>query len=102
MSSSSPGTSPAEPGAAPNRVLDRGDVVNLLGRFRRRLEENGRKITVAQNRLIMKRLEDQGVWDTEISTTPRDQLGSIAGVVADFVPLDPREVEARLRACRSA
>lgn len=99
--------SPASP--ARPALLDRGDVVNLLGHLRSRLKDEGRKITTVQNRLIMKRLRAAGAWrSTDTNTTtpaqhlrsPGHQLRRIAAIVAEVVPMDAEEIEERLRACR--
>lgn len=88
------------PGPAPieRSLLDRGDVVNLLARFRERLREEGRKLTVVQNRLIMKRVEAAGLTRAG-AVRPERQIERIAGVVAELVAMDEEAIEEELRAC---
>lgn len=94
---------PTEPSSGPapieHTLLDRGDIVNLLGRFRERLREDGRKLTVVQNRLIMKRVEAAGLTRAG-AVRPERQIEKIAGVVAELIPMDETAVEEELRACR--
>lgn len=93
---------PSEPSSGPapieQALLDRGDVVNLLARFRERLREDGRKLTVVQNRLIMQRVEAAGLTRAG-AVKPERQIERIAGVVAELVAMEADAVEAELRAC---
>lgn len=79
--------------------LDRGDIVNLLGRLRRRLEDEGRKITVVQNRRIMKKVQAAGIAGAA-SMRPAQQIEQLAAITAEVVPLETHEIEAQLEACR--
>lgn len=97
---------PSETGGGPSRsqasanLLDRGDVVNLLGRLRDHLKEQGRKITVVQNRLIMRRIEENGVLAGANVARPQQQIGRIASIVAEISGMGEERVEKELRACR--
>lgn len=96
--STSPNESPAAAIPSPAAALDRGDVVNLLARFRDRLREEGRKLTVVQNRLIMQRVEAAGLASAGGLRAER-QIEKIASVVAELVAMEVEVVEEELRAC---
>jgi hypothetical protein len=84
--------------------LTRGDVVNLLGRLRRRLEDDdawdrgGQAITDAQNRLMMKRMETTDLLEPAWRPA-REQIARLARLVASATALDADDAERRLRAC---
>lgn len=89
--------------SASGASLDRGDIVNLLGRLRDRLQEQGDKITVVQNRLIMKRVEAAGITGEhphgEGVGRTEQQLARIAEIAAEVVPVGAGTLEEELRAC---
>lgn len=93
------GGRPSPSPASANR-LDRGDVVNLLGRLRDRLRAEGRKITVVQNRLIMQRIEAAGVLAEPNAVRTEQQIGRIASIVAETLGMGEERIETVLRACR--
>ncbi len=75
-----------------------GSVVNLLSRLDRRLREEGRRITEAQMRLILRRVQSSGVVDT-FSASRDAQMAVIEGAVSDVLRFQPTTVRAYLLAC---
>jgi hypothetical protein len=79
-------------------ALDRGDVVNLMARLRDRLDADGRKVTVVQNRLIMERIQAAGIHQAQ-GINPGQQVEEIASIVAGVLPLSQARVEDELQEC---
>lgn len=71
------------------RALDLGGLANLIARLELRLRE-GRKVTEAQRRLIVKRLEAQDAVDG-FGLSRRAQYGIVAEVVGRYTGL-PEDV----------
>jgi hypothetical protein len=74
--------------------LDKGDVVNIVGCLRRRLanHEELAKITDAQNRIIMRRIEEAGTWEW-----PRAAVGEQIKEIAQQVAMFTKTAEGRIR-----
>lgn len=101
--SSSPSSRAGERLGSSPALLDRGDIVNLLARLRNKLKQQGKKITVVQNRLIMQRIEAAEVTAGDVDIEPLrpdQQVKKIAEIVAEVLGMGAGRVETELRACR--
>lgn len=70
--------------------LDRGDLVNLLSRVEKRLEEGGHTVTEAQKRLIFKRIDEENL-DDPFGFTRDNQLSNVAEIASAYLGI-PEDV----------
>lgn len=80
------------------RALDLGGLLNLLGRLTERLRREGYKLTEAQRRLIVKRLEALEA-DDRFGLTREAQQRMVSEVVASHVRTQPAIVQSYVREC---
>lgn len=72
--------------------LDRGDLVNLVGRLERRLEGAGHVVTEAQKRLIFKKIRENDV-DDPFGFTRDTQLAIVSEIASTYLGI-PEDVVA--------
>lgn len=82
--------------------LDKGNIVNVVGCLRRRLANHDElaKITDAQNRVIMRRIEEAGTWERPRKAVGK-QIREIAQKVATITSTAQPKVRSLLVMCLS-
>lgn len=87
----------ADANAAARPALDRGGIVNVLARIRRKLAEDHEgphRLTVVQHRLVLDRLATDGMIAPVADCGRGEQLEAVVAAVSEVVGVDDGVVRA--------